>query len=286
MISFITLCEHLQSLHSLPRDLLTGQEGLHFGDVCFVLLQHTLHMQHIPLTYLKILISEDSFQPEGMTMDVASNSTAILIVFLSDDQHEAIEHIHIGLVVCHVGCTLYEQKAILPFIQSIKEDLEKARLKQVSGRDPGQVHSYSILVTNFGSLMAVPTDPPYCLMYSYTYSDEVALQNQNHFNTTGVPPRIHTSSCICHTLLQHADLTKAHRPKYNESHLIVPWGAQYKTLLPEITMPCNHQGLLLDLHTGKPFPMVLVGDFSLVDKIFPSIPGDSLLFTGDELTKL
>ena len=91
-------------------------------------------------------------------MDAASNSTAILIVFLLDDQHEAIEHIHIGLVVCHFGCTLYEQKAILPFIQSIEEDLEKARLKWMLGKDPGQVHSYSML----DGLIAVPTDPAYC----------------------------------------------------------------------------------------------------------------------------
>ena len=86
-------------------------------------------MQHIPLTYLKSLVSKDSFQPEEMTMDVASNSTAILIIFLLDDQHEAIQHVHIRLVVYHIGCTLYEQKAILPFIQSIKEDLQKTMLK-------------------------------------------------------------------------------------------------------------------------------------------------------------
>ena len=61
---------------------------------------------------------------------------------------------------------------------------------------------------------------------------------------------------------------------------------QYKTLLPKITMLCNHQGPLLDLHSGKPFPMVPVGDFNLKDKIFPGMPGDSLLFNGDELAKL
>ena len=132
IISFSTLHEHLQSPHSLPNDLLTGQEGLCFRDVHFALLQCTLHMQCIPLTYLKSLVSEDSFQPEGMTIDVASNSTAILMVFLSDDQHDAIEHIHIRLVVHCIGCTLYKQKAILPFIQPIKEDLEKAKLKQAS----------------------------------------------------------------------------------------------------------------------------------------------------------
>ena len=129
MISFSTLCEHLQSPHSLSSNLQMGQEGLHFRDVCFVPLQHTLNMQGIPLTYLKSLVSKDSFQPEGMIMDVASNSTAILIVFLLDDQHKAIHHVHIGLVEHCIGCTLYEQKAILSFIQSIEEDLQKARLK-------------------------------------------------------------------------------------------------------------------------------------------------------------
>ena len=211
MISFSTLHEHLQSPHSLSSELLMGQEGLHFGDVHFTLLQCTLNMQHVPLTYLKSLVSEDSFQLKGMTMDAVSNSTAILIVFLLDDQHEAVQHVHIGLIVCHIGCTLYEQKAILIFIHSIKEDLERERLKQASGRDLGSAHSYPMLVANFGGLMALPTDPPYCLIYPNTYSEEVALENQNHFNTTGGPPGLHTSSCICHTLLQHVDLTKAHR---------------------------------------------------------------------------
>ena len=144
-------------------------------------------------------------------MDAASNSTAILIVFLLDDQHEAIQYVHIGLIVHHIGCTLYEQKTILPFIHSIEEDLERARLKLVSGRDPGPVHSYSMLVANFGSLVAIPTDPPYGLMYPNTYSDEVALENQNHFNTVGGSPGLHTGSCICHALLQHVDLIKVNR---------------------------------------------------------------------------
>ena len=76
MISFNALHEWLQSPHSLPSELLIGQEGLHFGDVRFALLQHTLNMQYVPLTYLKSLVSKDSFQLEGTTMDVASNSTA------------------------------------------------------------------------------------------------------------------------------------------------------------------------------------------------------------------
>ena len=48
----------------------------------------------------------------------------------------------------------------------------------------------------------------------------------------------------------------------------------------------NHQGLLIDHSSGKPYPMVMVGDFSLVNKIFPGSLGKSLLFNGKELAKL
>ena len=34
---------------------------------------------------------------------------------------------------------------------------------------------------------------------------------------------------------------------------------------------------------GEPFPMVPVGDFQLVDKIFPGMPGDSLLYNSNDL---
>ena len=85
-------------------------------------------------------------------------------------------------------------------------------------------------------------------------------QDRNHFNVQGGPPRLCTHFCLCHTLLQHADLSKAHRWKY--------------------------QALLIDLHMEKLFPMVLVGDFQLVDKIFPRMPGDSLLYNGNDLSKL
>ena len=51
-------------------------------------------------------------------------------------------------------------------------------------------------------------------------------------------------------------------------------------------MPHNHWGPLINHSSGKLYPMVMVGDFSLVDKIFPGSPEDSLLFNGEELAKL
>ena len=107
--------------------------------------RHTLNMQHVSFMYLKSLISDNCFQPEGMPSDAASSSTTILIVFLSDAKHMTIQHIHLSLVVHRVGCNLYDQDGILPFIKSIEEDLERYDM----GKDPSGVHSYAILVANF-----------------------------------------------------------------------------------------------------------------------------------------
>ena len=185
-----------------------SQEGLHYRNIHYLPLQCTLKMQHVPYIYFTSLVCENHFQPEGTTMDTASHTTAILLVFLSDDQHEAIEYVHIGLVVCHTGCQLYEQKSIPWFIKSKEDDLKKARSKWVAGKDPAKVRSFSMFVGNFGGLMAVPTDPPYCLMYPNIYSNEVPPEDKNHSNVTGGPPRLSTHTCICRALLQHANLSQ------------------------------------------------------------------------------
>ena len=76
-----------------------------------------------------------------------------------------------------------------------------------------------------GGLMAVPTEPPYCLVYPNIYTTSVPAVDRNHFNVQGGPPRLHTHFCICCALLQHADLSEAHRQKYHGSHMVVQWSA-------------------------------------------------------------
>ena len=127
LIKFDTMLECLQSPHSLLSELLSGQEGLHHGDVHYMPLQHMLKMQRVPYNNFVNLFQENNFQLVGTTMDDASNTTAILLVFTSDNQLQAIEYIHIGLVVCHTGCQLYEPRSIPCFTQSIDDDLKRTR---------------------------------------------------------------------------------------------------------------------------------------------------------------
>ena len=82
-----------------------------------------------------------AFQPEEFEMDSYSCSTTILTIFLSDDELSAIKHVHISLVVCHMGSKLAAQDRILPFLESIESDLVEVRRKHADRKDTGWVHS-------------------------------------------------------------------------------------------------------------------------------------------------
>ena len=100
------------------------------------------------------------------------------------------------------------------------------------------------------------------------------------------PSGMHTCACMCHALLHLADKDPDCWRIYEGSHLIVPHGTQHRTLFPEIVMPPNHQGPLIDPNTGEPYHMAAAGDFCLMDMLFPGSPGDSLLFKEDDLNRL
>ena len=143
-----------------------------------------------------------------------------------------------------------------------------------------------MFVVNFLGIMALPMDPPYCLVYPNIYSSTISEKDRHHLNVGGSPPGVHTCMCICHALLHHANMSTDHRQQHHRSCLVITQGVQYDHLLPKIMMPCNHWMPLVDLSTGEPFPLVPVGDFQLEDNIFPGTPGDSLLYTSKELMKL
>ena len=124
LILFKTMLEHLQSPHSLPAGILSGQEGLHSGDMCYMPMHCTLLMQCIPYYYFNNMAQDHAFYPVKAVLKDASNTTAILLVFVSDDQLMSIEHVHIRLIVHCIGSQIYEPKAIPQFIQYIEVDLK------------------------------------------------------------------------------------------------------------------------------------------------------------------
>ena len=123
LIPFETMLECLQSPHSLPGGILSRLERLHYGDVCYMLMHCTLLMQHIPYHYFNNMVQDDGFQLVKADLKDTSNTTDILLVFISNNQLTCIKHIYIRLMVCHTNGQLYKPKSIPKFIQYIQADL-------------------------------------------------------------------------------------------------------------------------------------------------------------------
>ena len=129
LILFETMLVCLQSPHSLPGRILSGQEGLHYGDMCYMPMHRMPLMQHVPYHYFNNMGPDRAFQPVNAILKDASDTTAILPVFIADDQLTSIEHVHIRLVVCCISSQIYEPKDIPQFIQYIKMDLKHTKEK-------------------------------------------------------------------------------------------------------------------------------------------------------------
>ena len=187
----------------------------------------------ISLDYLWKLIMEVA---EG-TLEL-SGTTAILLVFQADDQHEQITDVYIGLVVHRIKCNLYAQEKILDFVSNIEVNLKVAYDTLKAGCDPGKRHTFCLFVNNYGGIMSVPMDPPYCLIYPMSYVKDV---EPDHFDTHNNIARTHLHHCICCTTLQYMNDNPRYCRAYGGSRLILPRGAQYKEQLfpqdPQATEP-------------------------------------------------
>ena len=154
-----------------------------------------------------------------------SGTTAILLIFQADDQHERITDIHVGLVICRVESRLYTPDQILDFVADIEVDLKAVHDALKAGGDPGKRPAFCLFVSNYGGAMSIPTDLPYCLIYPTSYMRDM---EPDHFNTHNNPSRTCLHHCICHATLQHMNDNPNQHREYARSHLILPHGAQYK----------------------------------------------------------
>ena len=281
-LNFNWILLKLASKGSILRDTLHSQDGLNLGDICFCPIQHTLNMQCISLDYLQKLITEGTFMPSVVEGALElSGMTATLLVFQADDQHEKITDVYIGLVVHRIESHLYVPEKILDFISNIEVDLKVACNALKAGGDPGKRPTFYLFVNNYGGIMSVPTDPPYCLIYPTSYVKDMEL---DHFDTRNNPAGTCLHCCICHATLQYMNDDPRYHRAYGGSHLILLHRAQYKErLFPEILKLRNHQALLTDPVTKEPFPMELVGDFRSADPILKGCYSDSFLYSDVDL---
>ena len=123
-------------------------------------------MQCLSLDHLQKLITEGVFMPPQLEgPPELSGTTAILLVFQADSQHEEITDVYVGLIIYRVESCLYAPDQILDFIKDIEVDLQVVRDALKAGGDPGKRHTFCLFVSNSGGTMSIPTDLPYCLVY-------------------------------------------------------------------------------------------------------------------------
>ena len=239
-------------------------------------------MQHISLEGLCTLLFEGAFvPPQSNTPPELSRTMAILLVFQADSKHKRNINVYMGLVVCRVDCCLYSPNQINGFIQDIDVDLWEVCDALKAGCDASKRCTYCFFVDNLSSVMSVPTDPPYCLVYPTTY---IKGAEPNHFDTQNSPRGMRLHRCVCRATLQVSNTDPQQCTKYTGSRLIIPHGVQYDNhLYPAILELRNHRGPLIDPVTGETCPMEVVGNFRATDPIFKGSYGDSSLYSEDDL---
>ena len=188
-----------------------------------------------------------------------SRTTAFLLVFQADSQHEEITDVYMGLIVCRAKSHLYTLDQILDFVKDIDVDLQAVHDALKAEGDAGKRHAFCLFVSNFGGAMSIPTDPPYCLVYPTSYVRDV---DPDHFDTCNNLAGMCLHCCVCHTTLQFNSDEPKECTNYAGSCLILPRRAQYNDqLFPMILKPQNHGGPLIHSATKKPYPMELVSVF-------------------------
>ena len=197
-----------------------------------------------------------------------SGTTAILLVFQADGQHEKITDVYMRLIVRRVN-------QILDFVRDIEINLQTVWDALKARGNPSKRCTFCLFVSNFGGAMSIPMDLPYCLIYPMSYVRDV---EPGHFDTHNNPVGTHLHHCICHATLQYMNADPKQLRKYSRSCLILPRGAQYNDqLFPMILKPWSHLELLTDSLTKELFPMELVVDFQVANLIFKGCYGESLL---------
>ena len=242
-------------------------------------------MQRLSLDQLWKLIAEGMFMPPRLEEPPElSGTTAILLVFQADSQHEEITDVNVGLIVRRVESHLYTPDQILDFVKDIEVDLQAACNALKAGGDLVKRRTFCLFVSNFGGAMSIPTDPPYCLVYPTSY---VRDADPDHFETCNNPAGTCMHHCVCRTTLQYSNDEPKEHTNYARSHLILPSGAQYNDqLFLAILEPWNYRGLLVDSAMREPYLMEMLGDFRATDPIFRGCYGDSLLYSDAGLHRL
>ena len=130
--------------------------------------------------------------------------------------------------------------------------------------------------------MALPTEPPYCLVYPICFFNDTPADLRNQLHTDLFPPGLCCWECVCRQLIQWANLHEKWETIMGGSCFLLSHEAQYdENPLPWLIRLRNHRSLLMDPITAQHYPLVEVGSFTMQDPLFAGTVGDSYIYWGD-----
>ena len=207
---------------------------------------------------------------------------AILLAFIPDTCLMDIECMVIGNVIQKHGSPLGDLSSIPVVMDSIHSVLAcECKTGSLKHR------AYIMLIGNYGGHMAFATDPPYCVVDAMDYkntndpSKMTPREPLNHAYT------MVTSNMVVRRLLSVPNWEPTERKLTVGRRLLIPRGMHFDSeLFPDLVIPHNHAGPLVNSATHQEVPFQTIGPFQATDPIFLGLPGDLELFMAKKVAKL
>ena len=109
--------------------------------------------------------------------------------------------------------------------------------------------------------MGFTTEPPYCVAYAAEYRDKDPSKMMPHEPLNHSYAMV-SDKMIVRRLLSMPNWDPSERKRTKGSRLLIPRGVQFgPKLFPELVIPRNHAGPLVDSAMGHDAPFQTVGSF-------------------------
>ena len=121
--------------------------------------------------------------------------------------------------------------------------------------------AYMMFIRNYGGHMAFTTDPPYCVTYAADYKNNDPSKMTPHEPLNHAYTMV-TSNMMVRRLLSLLNWEPTDRKHTKGGHLLIPRGVQFGPgLYPEIDIPHNHAGPLVNSATWQEVSFQTIGPF-------------------------
>ena len=214
-------------------------------------------MHTLPIHTFLQLVKQGSFNADNLPLDGYSHTMAILLAFIPDTCLTDIESVVISNVIQRCGSPLGDISSIPAVMDSICSVLASKHKKSLL-----KCRAYMMLIGNYGRHIAFAKDPPYCVPYAVDYKNTNDPSKMTPHEPLNHAYTMVTSNMVVRRLLSVPNWEPAERKLTIGGCLLIPRGIQFGLeLFPDLVIPCNHVGPLVDSAMWQEVPFQTIGPF-------------------------